>query len=133
MISFFVPGNPKGKGRPRFGNGRTYTDKATAEAEASVAWHASIAHRGVYFEGPLHVIIEARFGVPPSWSDKKRQAAFEKPHVCTGRIDCDNIAKLVCDGLNRVIWQDDRQIVRLEISKVYAKHPGVHVEIREVE
>ena len=28
MIEFVVLGDPKGKGRPRFGNGRTFTDKA---------------------------------------------------------------------------------------------------------
>ena len=40
-----------------------------------------------------------------------------RPH--TQKPDCDNIAKAICDGLNRIAWADDRQICAVKISKAW--------------
>nr|DAQ86101.1 MAG TPA: Endodeoxyribonuclease RusA [Caudoviricetes sp.] len=46
--------------------------------------------------------------------------------------DADNIAKAVLDGLNGVVYADDKQIVELKVIKAYAEVPRVEVTIEEI-
>ena len=51
-------------------------------------------------------------------------------------VDVDNLSKNVLDALNGVIWHDDRQVVKLHLSKRYVStdiHAGVKVEVWRVE
>lgn len=130
MISFFVPGKPKAKERARKGKNGFYTPKSTVKAEQSIAWHAVKAYHGPLLEGPLDVTVTVHRTPLAKLSKAKKDALYGKP--CTMTPDLDNSVKLL-DGLNNLIWRDDSQIVRLTASKVYARHPGIHVEIREVE
>ena len=45
-IKITLPGEPRGKGRPRFGNGRTYTPDATRRYEDALRKVASEEARG---------------------------------------------------------------------------------------
>lgn len=42
----------------------------------------------------------------------------------TTKPDVDNYVKGVKDGLNKVIWQDDSQVVNLTVRKFYSMHPS---------
>lgn len=140
-ISFFVPGPPQGKARPRFGNGRTYTDKATVDTEKAVRWYARRAFgKTPPFEGPLKVTITARFERPKSWSKSRGDGVFWK----TSRPDIDNCIKLIMDSVNPIkdkktgtydylAWRDDAQVVVLVASKCYVEvdqEEGVTVTIQ---
>jgi len=57
--------------------------------------------------------------VPKSWSKVKRAAMLGKPHE--SRPDLDNLAKFVNDVANGILWQDDAQIARLSLEKVWAE------------
>ena len=129
-ICFTVPGEPRGKGRPRFGRGHTYTDAKTVSFENLIGWTASQAMNGQEpFSGPVCVTIAARFAPPVSASRKVRTAMLGGEIIPT-RVDADNLGKLVCDGLNRVAYVDDRQVASLLIRKFYAETPGLDVVIR---
>ena len=39
--------------------------------------------------------------------------------VTGGRVDLDNLTKFVMDSLNEVVYDDDRQVVKLKVLKVY--------------
>src|SRR5215470_1118675 len=78
-------------------------------------------------EGPLRVDFVAEFGVPASWSKKKRAAAPGQP--VTKRPDADNLAKLAADALNGVVYKDDAQIAEARICKVYSTQPKITVTI----
>ncbi len=127
MISFFVPGEPRGKGRPRFlKTGRTYTPANTADAERSIGWEARKAMAGQPpLEGPLFLLIAAYFEVPASWSKKKKEAARWK----TSKPDLDNLVKIVKDALNKIVWLDDAQVVQLFSTKTYSMPAGIRVEV----
>lgn len=131
-VSFFVPGPPRGKQRARSGKGRHYTPKETVEAERDIGWQAKKAMAGRQpFEGPLELGIVARYDYPASWSPKKRASIFWK----TSRPDLDNIAKLVKDSLNGVVWKDDAQVVSTFQKKNYAQleaKEGIAIEISPV-
>lgn len=111
MITFTVPGPPAPKGRPRVGKGRTYTPAKTKAAEQQVAWLCRAAMRGRKpIPGP--VAVELTFTMP-----NRR------------RIDVDNLAKLVCDSINGIAYDDDSQIIDLRATKRFDGEPGTLVTI----
>lgn len=129
-----IPGEPAGKGRPRFlRNGKTYTPKATRERERSIAAYAKLAMAGypAVDHHELKVAITAFFGIPKSWARAKTERALDGSFR-TAPQDVDNIAKAVLDGLNGVVWADDKQVVDLHVSKGYAREPKTVVRIEPV-
>ena len=128
LCSFVVPGEPVGKGRPRFTRtGRTFTPKKTVTAESMVALFARDAYRHEPTECPCMVDIVAHFAMPKSWGPRKRAEMLDKP--CTKRPDGDNVAKLVCDSLNGLVWRDDAQVGDLIIRKRWAECSAVGIDI----
>ena len=50
----------------------------------------------------------------------------------TLKPDTDNIAKIICDGLNGIAYKDDKQIVSLTVLKVWTDGiERVEVDISE--
>lgn len=130
-IAFTVPGAPRGKGRPRFGKGRTYTDPKTASYEALVGWCAREAMGSTLraFDGPVCLAMAARFVPAPSASRKDRLAMLSGEQTPRS-IDLDNILKAACDALNGIAWIDDAQVVSIFARKFYAETPGLDIVIR---
>jgi Holliday junction resolvase RusA-like endonuclease len=117
-LTIEVPGNPVPKGRPRFSRGRVFTPKKTSDYEAIVAIAASNAMKaaGVTKTSELvEVTVTAVIEIPKSYRGKKRTDAL------FGRTaplpDIDNLAKSILDGMNRVVWDDDRLVVKLTACK----------------
>ena len=132
-FSFSVPGEPVGKGRPRFGGGRTYTPKRTAAYERAVA----SAFRGAYPDAepipagvPILAMICARFAPPKSASRARREGMLTGKIRCVKRPDLDNIAKAVLDALNGLAYADDAQIIQMQIEKQYSDAPGAAIILR---
>lgn len=130
-MKFVVEGEPQGKGRPRFGNGRTYTPKRTRDYEKLIADSFRASGAGKLPKGiPVSVGINAFFKIP------KRASKAEAVLMETGHIrplkkpDSDNICKLV-DALNGLAWDDDSQVVTMTIRKWYSHDPRLEIEIRK--
>lgn len=138
-----IPGNPQGKGRPRFRTGTTKTGKKFAFAytpiktrryEDAIRWQAKAAMRGQQpLEGPLIVHIDAFMEVPASWSRKKRDAALTGILYPVSKIDADNIGKAALDAGNKIIWRDDCQIVDLRIMKSFSDNPTLVIRVTPIE
>lgn len=130
-LCFTVPGEVRGKGRPRFGRGRTYTDAKTLSYENLIGWTASQAMGTADpFEGPLCLNVTARFAPPASASRKAKDLMLAGAVKPAKRPDFDNIAKAVADALNGVAWADDAQVVTAMVRKVYAATAGLDVVVR---
>jgi Holliday junction resolvase RusA-like endonuclease len=128
-LSFSVPGPVVGKGRPRFGQGRTYTPTKTLHYEGLVRHCAALAMRGgALCEAPLRVLVTAYMAVPPSYSRRKREGCLAGLIWPTGKPDADNIIK-VLDACNGVVFRDDSQIVDARVLKVWAEVPSLSVEV----
>ena len=128
-VNLWIPGQPVGKGRPRFGNGRAYTPAPTAKAEKRIAAIASDAMQDAGLEpftGPVSVIIIARYRIPPSWPKAKREAA-ERHDFSPGKPDLDNVIKLVLDAIQGVVMEDDVQVAMVEAIKTFSHKPGIVV------
>lgn len=119
-IRITVPGRPVPKGRPRLGvRGRkafVYTPERTKAYEETVGWHARAAVQGCdALECPVAVCIDL-------YLHGKR------------RIDVDNCAKSILDGMNKIVYTDDNQVVDLRVRKLRVKNrkrERVEIEIRE--
>lgn len=131
-LTFTVPGDPVGKGRPRFvrGTGRTYTPENTAKYENLVRLAFIQEHQGFTpINSAVEIIIRAFFQIPESWSKKKKTAAINGELLKTTKPDLDNIVKSITDGLNGVAWTDDVLIHAINASKDYSTTPRVEVSI----
>lgn len=133
-VSFTVPGEPIGKGRPRAtsinGAARLYTPKKTANYEGLIAHAAQQAMDGAPpMECACQVQLSITVPVPASWSKKKQAAALAGQVMPTKKPDADNVVKAVFDGMNGVVWRDDVQAVDLFVRKRYGAAPGVHVRV----
>ena len=116
-----IIGEIKGKGRPRtnFYSKRIYTPITTKRYERLIKEQYQKAN-GAISQKDISIRIIANFKIPKSYTKKKIKEIEEgklRPH----KIDVDNIAKVVMDALNKVAYEDDRQIVNLEVSKRYTK------------
>jgi len=132
-VCFTVPGEPQGKGRPRFGNGRTYTPAKTVAYEQLIARTAAEAMRHLPYELtalPCYVRVDVYKGVPKSWTQAKRARALDGQEI-PGKPDLDNVAKAVLDALNAVVYADDVQVTRLLVTKQYSLEPRLVVNVKE--
>jgi Holliday junction resolvase RusA-like endonuclease len=131
MIRIVIPGPPRGKGRPRFGNGRTFTDPKTEsyEREVKMAGKDAMAGRAP-LTGPLTVTIVADFAPPKSGTKAQVRGRLEGWIRPTGKPDADNIAKIM-DGLNGIVWVDDSQVVSLHVDKRYSVTPQAEFTVEE--
>lgn len=135
-----MPGTPRGKGRPRGMIAYTrerkpyihfYTDKDTAQYENALRQLAKIKMGArLPYDGPLALRLFAMMPIPKSWSARERAAALVGTKFPTVKPDHDNIEKLCCDALNKVVWNDDVQVVRSLMVKEYAgSTPGLIIEV----
>ena len=132
-----MPGNPKGKQRPRVCriNGRsiTYTPKQTVDYENQIrSIYSKVANFKFERHVPLEVAILALFAPPKSVSQKVRALMLNGEIPPTKRPDADNIIKVVLDALNGVAFHDDRQVCKIYCEKIYAETPEVRVLIKNI-
>ena len=130
MTSLFitVPGQPQGKGRARFGNGRTYTPAKTVAYEGLIALAGQQAMQGQEpLTGPLSIAVTAYFAIPKSWPKKRKTKAASSIEWHTSAPDGDNVLKACGDGLNGVVWADDRQIANARVMKLYDATPRLEI------
>jgi Holliday junction resolvase RusA-like endonuclease len=132
MIAFYVPGEPVAKGRPRFvcATGRTFTPAKTISYEGQVKSAAYVAMDCARpMEGPVRLTVRATWLVPKSWSKKRKDAAVWKE----SKPDADNIAKIVKDALNGLVYRDDAQVAELIVQKRYGVLAGLTVSIEQLQ
>jgi Holliday junction resolvase RusA-like endonuclease len=136
-VSFSFSGEPVAKGRPRATvRGKTqrfatmYTDPKTRAFESAVKKLAAVVMRGrPPMAGPLSVSLRFRFEPPKSLSKRARAAMLAGEVAYLGAKDLDNLGKAVLDGMNAVVFADDKQIVRLWLVKEASETAGVDVRV----
>lgn len=112
LVAFTVHGEPKPKGRPRFGGGHAYTDAKTKAAETAVVDAFDL-------EAPLW---------EPTIETLRVEIDF---HRRTNRpADIDNLAKTCLDAMNKVVFVDDRQIKQLVLDRFYGAGDKARTEVR---
>lgn len=121
------------KERPRHTRtGMIYTPKATKDYEALVALTCERLVKQPYDE-PLKVEIHVYKKPPTSWSKKRREFAVKNNTCVVVKPDVDNYAKSVLDGLNGVLFTDDKLVADLRVVKRYAEEDYTVIEWERLE
>lgn len=136
-ITFIIPGQPKGKQRPKVtvqgSYAHAYTPKETANYENYVRVMYQINKDRVFLEGAIKAEITAYFPIPKSTSKKNRALMLAGIVKYTKKVDCDNLAKIVLDSLNGIAYKDDAQVYELFVKKLYDEKPRVVVTLTETD
>ncbi|WP_309087269.1 RusA family crossover junction endodeoxyribonuclease [Domibacillus sp.] len=137
MIQFTVYGEPVAQGRPRAGkdwSGNTVLyDPAKSRNFKEYVKIVAAQHRPAkLLEGPLQVKVKVYKPMLKRFSKKKlaeAEAGILRPVT---KPDVDNYVKGIKDALNKVIWNDDSQVVDLTVSKFYSESPRIEVLVEEI-
>ena len=124
-ISFQVIGKIVPKQRPRVTRYGTYTPQPTLDYEALIAWTYRSVSKGYVSDKPLQMSVKACFQLP-------KKTKNSEGDWCMKNTDLDNVIKVVCDGLNKVAYLDDKQIVEIRATKKWASKEYIEIEITEV-
>jgi len=124
-LRFTVPGRPRPKERPRLGGrsaatGRVvfYTPRATREWERAVAAYA-LAARQAWADGKASWPLDRAYGISVAVYCARRPWP-----------DGSNVLKAVEDACNKILYADDRQVLRASCAMRAA--PGPDAERVEV-
>jgi Holliday junction resolvase RusA-like endonuclease len=136
QIFFTVP-QVSGKGRPRFARKgtfvKTYTDAKTLTYEKSIQTYAKQAMGSTSpLIGAVAAYLHIGIPIPPSYSKTRQKACIEGLERPTKKPDIDNIVKAVLDGMNGIVYLDDKQVVDLHLTKVYSSKEGIDIMVKEV-
>ena len=132
-VSFRINGKIVPKGRPRFTRtGHAYTPQSTRDYEQLIkaTYLSEIGNKKL--NGALKVSIVANLGIPTHISKKAREELLNAQNRPTKKPDADNIAKTICDALNEVAYDDDKQIAWLSVYKQYSENESIYVTIEEI-
>ena len=133
-LTFTIPGEPTAQGRPRFsthgGFVKAYDPEKSRNYKAYVKLLASEAMQRIGLtltELPLEVEIIADVAIPASKSKKFKEQALNGLQLPIKKPDVDNVAKIILDSISGIVYKDDKQIVKLTVSKKYSDTPKVEV------
>jgi Holliday junction resolvase RusA-like endonuclease len=136
-ISFFISTVPRGQARARHavvaGHARTYKSKEQALYENTLQ---SLMLQYVPKKpmlGALHLSLVVVVPIPASKSKKWKLEAESNMIFPTTKPDLSNIIKGIEDVMQSMLFfMDDRQIVRLDSSKIYGDKPGYSIKLSEL-
>ena len=135
-ILFEIPGEPVAQGRPRAGKswtGKTvlYDPIKSKDFKQFVKLVAAQHAPKELITGPIILHVDVYRPTPKRLQTKPQQALINSGELRpTTRPDVDNYVKGVKDGLSKVIWEDDSQVVDLTVRKFYSLSPKVVVCIK---
>lgn len=135
-IDFTVYGKIVPKGRPRattiYGHPKLYTPKTTIDYERLISVQAKTQSNNQFLgDKKFALYLEMYFALPKNTSKKKLQELSNT--YCTNKKDIDNVAKVVLDSLNGVLYSDDHNCVELHCIKKYDAEEYIKVKIKEIE
>lgn len=135
-LQVFIPGKPHGKASVRTvkRSNQVVHSYLPSETKAYIALVELICKCEMnskghsIFKGPVGVKAIFQFFIPTHTKGVKNgDWAVCKP-------DIDNIQKSLFDGMNKVVFEDDKQIVKIDIEKRYdLKKEGVFLIVTQLE
>lgn len=135
-ILFEIMGEPVAQGRPRAGKtftGKTvlYDPSKSRDFKQYVKLVAAQNAPKELITGPIQLFVDVFRATPKRYQTGPKQALIEGGKLRPiSKPDVDNYVKGIKDGLNKVIWQDDSQVVEMTVRKFYSLSPRVVVCIK---
>lgn len=108
-FSFIMPGAPVGKERPRKGKHGFYTPKKTKDYESLIGWCAEESLYKKKISDPVQPwLMDQDYAVEIYISLENHK---KKP-------DIDNVLKSILDGMNNVVYYDDKQVTKVYVEYI---------------
>lgn len=123
MYSIEINTRPVPKQRPRLSKFSVYTPKKTLDYEKLIAYEWKRRYKDLILKGAVKLDLLFCF--------KKAKTCKKTLH--TQRPDIDNLEKAVLDGLNKVAFVDDCQVVELNSKKVFSDTDKIVITVTEQE
>lgn len=114
---------PIPKQRPRLSKFAVYTPKKTADYEKLIAYEWKRRYKDLILKGAVKLDLLFCF--------KKAKSCKKDYH--TQRPDLDNLEKAILDGLNKVAFLDDCQVVEMKSQKVFSDVDKIVITVTELE
>ena len=122
MYSIEINTRPVPKQRPRLSKFTVYTPKKTADYEKLIAYEWKRRYKDLILKGAVKLDLVFVF--------KKAKTCKKTLH--TQRPDIDNLQKSILDGLNKVAFVDDCQVVELNSKKVFSDVDKIVITVTEL-
>ena len=139
MINMTIDIKPLPQPRPRFarrGNFVTTYDTPkikTYKKHIEIAVRNEMVSKGVRMsQEPLIITLDFTFAPPKSYPKYKVKEIMSGKIKFTKNVDVDNLAKAIMDAINGVAYEDDRQVIELNVRKQYGEKDAIHIKIKEV-
>jgi Holliday junction resolvase RusA-like endonuclease len=131
MIELKIPGNPMGKQRPVVTRRGTFTPSKTVNYENYIK-ELYIINKHPKLEGYIRLDVSAYYPIPKTTSKVKREKMLKGTLLPDKKPDLDNVLKSICDALNKIAYDDDKQIVNMGITKYYSESPCVVIRLDNI-
>lgn len=133
-IEMVIPGVTQAQERPRFS--RMGEKVVTHDAPKSksykdfvklVAWQNKPSE---LIAGPIKLQADIYLMPPKNLHTGPKRALIASGELRpTKKPDLDNLIKGIKDGMSKIIWHDDAQIVEMTVRKYYSEQPRAEVTI----
>jgi Holliday junction resolvase RusA-like endonuclease len=128
ILSWSVAGEPRTLKQRRIGrNGRYFTASRRDQKDFLAASLNAAKAPLVPWQQPLAAELEFKFRIPRS-----KQMEVSPGEVCVNTSDVDNLTKFVFDSLQKKYFENDRQFVKLAVSKLWAAEASTAITISKV-
>lgn len=125
---FTIPIAPRGKDRPRFSNFGVYTTTRTQSYENYVkACYIEECDSVSFGSSPIKLSIVAYVPLLSKFKKQEKIDALNGKIKPSGKPDSDNLIKVIMDALNKLAYDDDKYIYKIEVEKVYSDLPRTEV------
>ena len=119
------------KGKPKYQKRHRHEGKATWNPSSKDKKDIAIQAKSQINENPhywaVRMEITAYYPIPKSTAKKDIPLMEGMPKIT--KPDSDNVAKLYCDALNGIAYEDDNLVSELTVRKLYSREPCVVIEI----
>ena len=136
-VIFEVPGQPKGKERPRWtmvsNTSIVYTPRNTRGYEDMIKIYYKINNfKAFKKDEALEVSAIAYYQIPKNTKKSHKLLMLKGKMLPTKKPDIDNIMKVVLDALNGIAYHDDSQVCKVNFMKMYSEDPKLKILIRNM-
>ena len=136
-VIFEVPGQPKGKERPRWtmvsNTSIVYTPRNTRDYEKMIKTFYKINNfKSFKKDEALEISAIAYYQIPKNTKKSHKLLMIKGEILPTKKPDIDNIMKVVLDALNGVAYFDDKQVCKVNFIKMYSEEPRLKILIRSI-
>lgn len=118
MICVQITGRPVPWKPPRVTKRGSFSEHTKRQHEAK--WELKSQYSDEPLEGSLFVTVKFYFIPPASLSLKKQAMMLNGDIPMTKRPDLSNLEKFALDCGNKILWNDDSQIIKMTAEKLYA-------------